>query len=342
MDSHKLTRRSVLAGFAAGAAATALPVAAYAQAAPARGGSGPIRLRYGHSQPVGHSTDKAANEFIRLVSERTNGDVVIELFPNNQLGVDRELQMMIETGQLDFTHSNSATMGNFVPQMGVMDLPFVWQTPEHYLRVVDGPFGEEINGLLANTTGHRYLAWWFDGFRNVYTADRPIEQMSDLAGLKIRSPEAKVFVDTFRALGANPTPLAFPEIYTGLESGVVDGMEGSNGIVFSSKLYEVAKHRAVTGHIMVGFGLTVAGSRFAELPADVQEVISTAAKEVQTLQRETQLAEEATLVEQMVAAGVIETKPDLAPFREACAKVRDEFHATHDTGVLRDMIAAAV
>jgi TRAP-type C4-dicarboxylate transport system substrate-binding protein len=119
-------------------------------------------------------------------------------------------------------------------------------------------------------------------------------------------------------------------------------MEGSNGIVFSSKLYEVAKHRAVTGHIMVGFGLTVAGSRFAELPTDVQEVISTAAKEVQTLQRETQLAEEATLVEQMVAAGVIETKPDLAPFREACAKVRDEFHATHDTGVLRDLIAAAV
>lgn len=336
------TRRRVLAGIAAGAVAAALPAAAYAQAAPAGGGGGPIRLRYGHSQPVGHSTDKAANEFIRLVSERTNGDVVIELFPNNQLGVDRELQMMIETGQLDFTHSNSATMGNFVPQMGIMDLPFVWQSPEHYLRVVDGSFGEEINGLLANTTGHRYLAWWFDGFRNVYTADRPIEQISDLAGLKIRSPEAKVFVDTFRALGANPTPLAFPEIYTGIESGVVDGLEGSNGIVFSSKLYEVAKHRAATGHIMVGFGLTVAGPRFAALPADVQEVIATAAKKVQSLQRETQLAEETTLVGQMVAAGVIETKPDLAPFREACVKVHDEFHATHDTGALRDLIATAV
>src|SRR5690606_19487366 len=112
-------------------------------------------------------------------------------------------------------------------------------------------------------------------------------------------------------------------------------------IVFSSKLYEVAKHRSATGHIMVGFGLTVAGPRFAALPGDVQEVIAIAAKEVQALQRETQLAEETTLLEQMVAAGVVNTTPDLAPFREACAIVHDEFHAAYDTGSLRDLIAAA-
>jgi tripartite ATP-independent transporter DctP family solute receptor len=342
MDDHQLSRRRFLGGIAAGAAVSALPAAAFAQAAPARVSGEPIRLRYGHSQPVGHSTDKAANEFIRLVGERTNGEVVIELFPAAQLGADRELQMMIETNQLDFTHSNSATMGNFVPEMGIMDLPFIWQSPEHYLRVVDGPFGEEINAILARTTGHRYLAWWFDGFRNMYTVDHPIEQLSDMAGLKMRSPEAKVFVDTFTALGANPTPLASPEIYTALEAGVIDGLEGSNGIVFSSKFHEVAKLRAVTGHIMVGFGMTAAGERLASLPADVQEVIATSARDVQALQRDTQLAAESDIVTQMLAAGVVETKPDLAQFREACAKVHDEFHATHNTSALRDLIAAAV
>jgi len=344
MKQDQLSRRDFIAGAIAGSVAVAaaiVPGGAAAQATPSRTGGGPIKLRYGHSQPVGHSTDQAANRFIDLVKERTNGEVIIDLFPNNQLGVDRELQMMIETNQLDFTHSNSATMGNFLPQIGVMDLPFIWQSYEHYLRVVDGPFSEQINALLAKATGHRYLAWWFDGFRHVYTSKRPINELADMTGLKIRSPEAKVFVDTFKALGANPTPLAFPEIYTGLEAGVIDGFEGANGIVYSSKVYEVAKHRAVTGHIMVGFGMTTASQRFASLPPDIQEIITTAAQEVQAFQRELQLGEEDEIVEKMIADGVQETKPDLAPFREACAKVHDEFHAAHDTGALRDLITAA-
>ncbi|CAH1678632.1 putative Tripartite ATP-independent transporter solute receptor, DctP family [Hyphomicrobiales bacterium] len=345
MQDRKLSRRMVLSGFAAGAASVSMVWGigrAQAQAAPAVLTNKKIRLRYGHSQPANHSTGQAASRFVKLVSDRTNGAVTISLFPNNQLGTDRELQMMIETDQLDFTHSNSATMGNFLPQIGVMDLPFIWRSPQHYFTVVDGPFHQEINKLLAAKTGHRYLNWWFDGTRNVYTGKRVVNELADLRGLKIRAPEAKVFIDTFTALGANPTPLPFPEIYTAIEAGVIDGFEGSNGIVDDSKLYEVAKHRAATGHIMVGFGMTTAGRRFDALPKDIREIIATAALEVQAFQRELQLGAEDTIVKRMISErGVANTQPDLAPFRQAVQPVHEAFHATHHTQALRDLILKA-
>lgn len=329
MKSIQSSRRSVLIGSAA-----------MFLAAPAIAQRRPVRLRYAHSQPVGHSTDTAARRFIEIVQAKTNGEATIELFPNNQLGVDRELQTLIETGQLDFTHSNSATMGNFLPQIAVMDLPFTWRSAEHYFRVVDGPFTPALNELLAARTGHRYLGWWYDGFRHVYTRNKAIKSFDDMRGLKIRAPEARVFVDTFRALRANPTPLPFPEIYTALEAGVIDGFEGSNGIVQSSKIYEVAKNRAVTGHIMVGFGLTT-GKRFATLPADVQAVCVAAAKDVEASQRASELATEADLVRQMISAGVVESTPDLAPFRAAVEPVHAEFHQRNKTEALRNFINAA-
>jgi TRAP-type C4-dicarboxylate transport system substrate-binding protein len=124
---------------------------------------------------------------------------------------------------------------------------------------------------------------------------------------------------------------------------VIDGFEGSNGIVDSSKIYEVARYRAATGHIMVGFGLTAAGRRFDALPDDVKAVIAAAALEVQAFQRETQLGEEEAIVARMIAEhGVSNSTPDLGPFREAVAPVHAAFHEEHGTGALRDLIQAAI
>lgn len=341
MTTRSLSRRRILA--AASGLAAAASTHAWSQGASAVVARPPIRLRYGHSQPDGHSTHRAALRFVEIVRERTGGTVTIDLFPNNQLGADRELQTMIETGSLDFTHTNSATLGAFVPQIGVMDLPFTWRSPEHYLRTVDGPFAGLINEITIARTGHRFIAWWFDGFRHVYTRSRAVNAIADMRGLKVRAPESRIFVDTFRALGANPTPLAFPEIYTALDAGTIDGYEGSNGIIWNSRLYEVSRYRVVTGHIMVGFGLVVRNARFTALPQDVQGVIMDAAREAQRVQRALQMTEEDELATKFTTEGrLTENRPDLAPFRAAVLPVHEEFHRRNQTGALRDAIQAAI
>lgn len=330
-----MNRRSFLAltGTAA-AASLAMPHVARA--------SGSVRLRYGHSQPVGHSTDEGAKAFIAKARELSGGDIDIALFPSNQLGTDRELQGMIESGSIDFTHTNSATLSAFVPEINVMNYPFMWNDAEHYLRAVDGDVGRRLSEIAASTSGHRFIAWWFDGFRNVYTRTRAVESLSDMAGLKIRAPQSPIFVDTFTALGANPTPLAFPEIYTALEAGVIDGYEGSNGIIWSSKLYEVTSYRVRTLHMMVGFGLVIAQSTWERLGDDTRSVLLAAAQEAQEVQRALQLGSEADLDELFVTeGGLTENRPDLAEFRAAVEPVVEAANASGGTAELYDAIISA-
>lgn len=334
MTRNVTRRRFIALSGAAAAASLAAPHIACAQAK--------IRLRYGHSQPIGHSTHKAAEAFVAKVAELSGGEIEIGLFPNNQLGVDRELQGMIESGSIDFTHTNSATLSAFVPQVNVMNYPFIWRDADHYLRVVDGDIGQEIAEIAASSSGHRFIAWWFDGFRHIYTHDRAVESLADMAGLKLRSPQSPIFVDTFKALGANPTPLAFPEIYSALESGVIDGYEGSNGIIWNSKLHEVSAYRVVTGHIMVGFGLVIADKTFQKLDEDARTVIGEAATAAEEVQRSIQLSSEQLLADKFVTeGGLTENRPDLAEFREAVAPVVEAANAASDTTALYEAIQSA-
>ena len=330
-----VSRRTVLAISGAAAATLATPRIARAQAE--------LRLRYAHSQPIDHSTHIAAEAFVSKVAELSDGKIVIDLFPNNQLGVDRELQGMIESGSIDFTHTNSATLAGFVPEANVMNFPFIWQDADHYMRTVDGPFGDALNAITAPKSGHRFIAWWFDGFRNVYTRDREVRTLEDMAGLKIRSPQSPIFVETFRALGANPTPLAFPEIYSALEAGVIDGFEGSNGIIWASQLQEVTDYRVVTGHIMVGFGLVIAEKTFAGLSDDAKAIIAEAALEAERVQRELQLGAEDELARKFVEeGGMTETRPDLSAFREAVKPVIERFSAELGDTELLALIEAEI
>lgn len=328
-----LSRRRVIALSGAAAVTLAAPHVGRAQSK--------IRLRYGHSQPIDHSTHTAAQAFVARVAELSDDSINIDLFPNNQLGVDRELQGMIESGSIDFTNTNSATLAGFVPEANVMNFPFIWQNADHYLRTVDGAFGDALNEITAPASGHRYIAWWFDGFRNVYTRDRAVTTLDDMAGLKIRSPQSPIFVETFRALGANPTPLAFPEIYSALESGVIDGFEGSNGVIWASKLQEVTDYRVVTGHIMVGFGLVISDKTFNRLPDEANAIIAQAAAEAESMQRGIQLGDEDELARKFVEeGGLTENQPDLASFREAVKPVIEKFSADMSDSSLIDMIQA--
>lgn len=329
-----ISRRTAFKFAGAAAATLAAPAILRAQSA--------IRLRYGHSQATEHSTHAAAQAFVEKVSELSGGGIQVDLFPNNQLGVDRELQGMIETGALDFTHTNSATLAGFVPDANVMNFPFIWQDADHYLRTVDGEFSAALNEITAPASGHRFIAWWFDGFRHVYTRGREVKELADMSGLKIRSPQSPIFVETFRALGANPTPLAFPEIYSSLEAGVIDGFEGSNGIIWASKLQEVTNYRVVTGHIMVGFGLVIAQKTHDRLPQEALDVIGQAAAHAQTVQREVQIASEDELARLFVEeGGLTENRPDLAEFRAAVQPVIEKFSADLGTDRLLNLIKAA-
>lgn len=328
-----LTRRRALTLAAGGLGVLAAPHVVRAQSQ--------IRMRYGHSQAVEHSTHAGAEAFVAKVGELSDGAIRVDLFPNNQLGVDRELQGMIETGALDLTHTNSATLAAFVPDVNVMNFPFIWRSPEHYFRTVDGPFTEVLNAITAPASGHRFIAWWFDGLRNVYTRDREVKALADMEGLKIRSPQSPIFVETFRAIGANPTPLAFPEIYSALEAGVIDGFEGSNGIIWASKLQEVTKYRVVTGHIMVGFGLAIADRTFQRLPEEARAIVLEAAGEAERVQRTLQLSAEDELAQKFVTeGGLIENRPDLTDFRIAVVPVIDQFSGQLTTTELLDIINA--
>lgn len=205
-------------------------------------------LKLGHVLAKGSHYDVGANVFCDEVAKGTAGRVKCQVFPASALGGEREQIEAVQLGTQDLVITSTGPVGNFVPEIKVVDVPFLFRDYEHARKVLDGKIGQD---MLAKFPSHGLvaLAWSENGFRHMTNNRRAIVTAADASGLKLRTMENKVHMEGYRAFGIQPTPMAFPEVFGALQQGVVDGQENPIPVILASKFSQVQKHLSLTGHV---------------------------------------------------------------------------------------------
>ena len=286
-----------------------------------------ITLRLAHQLAAQSVMGVVIQEISDKVMERTEGQVEILIFPSGQLGSNREVLEGVKIGTIDMGLGNHAALSSYVPEFGLFDLPLVFRDYGHLQSVMYSPIAEEINQKLIADHGMRMLGWMPDGFRGILSST-PLNTLEDFKKLKIRVPEAEVYIKTFSLLGANPTPMAYAETYSAIETGVVNAIEGGPQPLFSDKLHEVTKYVNVAGHIQVSSGPLISEKTWKTIPEDLQKIIVDTTKEVtlKAFQEASVVHDQA--VEDMKKEGIIETKfpeEEMQKMREAVKPFIDEY-----------------
>lgn len=279
-------------------------------------------LRLAHISDTEHPAQEGALRFKELVEEGTNGRVVVEIYPNSTLGSAPEYTEQVALCAVDLGLATSGQLQVYVPEYAVVMLPFIYDGYDHAHRVLDGAGGEALAELAAQQ-GFVVLANWEWGFRQITNSERPIESSTDLEGLTMRVPNEIQLQAMFEALGASTETIAFPELYTALAQGVVDGQDNPIPTIYHQNFYEVQDYVALTNHVYNTQMLVMSECAWNALSSEDQQVVESAAVEAGQLVRDLTLQEEERLVAEMEDAGVTITRPDPAEFREAVAPAVD-------------------
>jgi tripartite ATP-independent transporter DctP family solute receptor len=283
-----------------------------------------ITLRSADIHPDGYPTVEAVIYAGKLLEERTGGRVKIQMFNNRQLGEEKDTIEQTRFGVIDMNRVNTAPFNNLVPETQVLGLPFLFRDVDHMHKVVDGEIGEEIlkafepHGLVG-------LAFYDSGARSFYTTKKPIKSLEDMKGLKIRVQQSDLWIAMMKAFGANPTPMPFGEVYSALQTGVVDGAENNWPSYESSRHFEVSKFYSLTEHSLTPEVLVISKIAYDRLSPDDKAALRAAAKESVGKMRELWTAREKTSEEKVRAGGVEVSMIDKAPFIAAMAPVYDEY-----------------
>ena len=296
-----------------------------------------IVLKAGHSANEDEPYHIGLTEFARIVKEKSDGRVEVQIFPNNQLGNEKEMVEGLLLGTVDITVPSNGVVTNFVKKLGVFDLPFLFRDRDHMYNVMDGEVGQILNDAMREK-GFHLLGFYEAGIRHIMTREKPINSYDDLAGMKIRTMGVPAHVASFNAFGANATPLAYSELYGALQSGLVDGAEAANTNYNSKKFYEVAPHWAQIGWTALVADLIMSAKKFDSLPTDIQEILSEAGLVSASAERAAYSKSDNSLLESLKEKGVMVTTPDPTPFREASQAVYDEFIQTEEDRKLLQMI----
>ena len=207
-------------------------------------------LRYAENQPEGYPTTEAAYAFADKVSERTNGRVQVRVYSNGALGSETSVIEQMEYGGIDFSRASVMSLGEFVPETYVLQLPYLYEDDEHMWAVLDGPIGQVFLDSIKKRIGLTGLAWFDAGVRHFYT-NTPVETLDDLKGLRIRIGESSMMQSIIGALGAVPVPLAYDDVYSALAKGEIDGAENNWPSYAFTGHYEVAKYMLLDGHTRI-------------------------------------------------------------------------------------------
>lgn len=312
----------------AAAAIAILPVAASAETV----------LRLAENQPESNPVTVAMFKFADLVKEYSGGEVVVQVFPGAQLGQEPETIEQTQAGIIDLTRVNSVPVANVSPSMGVFTLPYVFADWDHKYRVLDGDIGAEVLADLENygLVGFDYMD---AGARSFYTVEgKTIASIDDLKGLKVRVQPAPISIRMMELLGAVPTPMNYGEVYSSLQTGVIDGAENDFVSYQTSAHYEVAPNYVVDAHLSPPALLLMNKAKFDSLPAEQQEAVRRAAKEAALFEREAMREANEAARQAVIDGGATVTEIDNAPFQAAVEPIYEEFP---DLKPLLDRIKAA-
>lgn len=299
-----------------------------------------LTLKLGHNAAQGNPKDEASLFFAKRVEELSKGKITVSVGGNAQFGDDVEMLTGLRLGTLDLSANSQGPTAGIVPQFGVIGLPFLFETLPAAWEVLDGPVGDELKAE-AEKKGLVVLAFWDNGIRHISNNVRPILKPEDLKGLKIRTPADPATIDTFAALGANPTPMKFSELYLALQQGVVDGQENPLMNIYSSKLHEVQKYISLTGHKYEMTSFLMSKVAWNKLSPDDKQIIQQAANEARDLNRKLSAASEEELRGKIEATGVEFNNVDPAPFHAMVKPVYEKWTKEQGAFVGRVQAAAA-
>jgi len=260
----KLSRRQVLAG------ASALPLFSILTH---RANAAEFELKYATGQDPTHPVNIRAKQAIDRIRQATSGRVDIKLFPANQLGSDTDLLSQVRNGSVDFFNLSSLILSTFVPISGITSVGFAFKNYDDVWKAMDGDLGNHIRAEIAKTPIFTVSKIWDNGFRHVTSSTREIKTAVDLKGFKIRVPAAPPLTSLFTALEASPSPINFNEVYTALQTKVVEGQENPLAIIATARLYEVQKSCSLTGNVWDGYWVLGNKRLFQKLPVDLQQII---------------------------------------------------------------------
>jgi tripartite ATP-independent transporter DctP family solute receptor len=275
------------------------------------------------------SEQHVAAEFIaKKIAEYSGGALAVQILPAAQMGGQREIIESVSLGTLELGYGESGLYANYLPQFGNIALPYIYRDFDHWTKVVDGDTGAGLARDLEAKSGIKIVNWMTAGYRNTFLRTKPITKPADFRGVKIRLPEAPVFVRSFAALGAQPTPIPAPEMYSALQTGVVDAMEGSAEVGYTFKIFEVTKYLSKTRHILLDGSFAINGAFFKGLPQAQQDALMKAAQEAAVAQRAAHFEREKSWLDKLAAANTLQINDaDLPAFAAALATLQNEFAA---------------
>ena len=272
--------------------------------------------------PASHTYNQGAAKFADLIKERSNGRILVTVYPEGQLGKgERELLEAVQQGTIDIYVGSTGPIGGFNPAIGILDIPFLFNDYEHADKVLDGPIGRQLlDGL--DKAQFKALAFWENGFRNLTNSRRAVKVPADAKGLKIRTMENKVHMAAWSEVGANPVPMAWGEVYGALQQRIIDGQENPVAVIHSAKISEVQKHLSLTQHVYSPAVLIVSLKKWQSLPAPDQEMMLKTAREVAQYQRKLGRDMEEKQVAELSERGMtVEREIDKAAWRKAMQPV---------------------
>jgi tripartite ATP-independent transporter DctP family solute receptor len=294
-----------------------------------------VTLKSSDTHPDGYPTVEAVKQMGKLLEERTNGRLCVEVFHSAQLGEEKDTIEQTKFGVIDLNRVSMGPFNNLVEETKVVSLPYIFKGVDHMHRVMDGPVGDDI---LAAFEPHGYvgLAFYDGGSRSFYNKVKPIKSIEDLEGMKVRVMQSDIFVDMMSALGANATPMPYGEVYSSIQTGVIDGAENNWPSYESSGHYEVAGFYTLDEHLIVPEVLVMSKVSWDKLSPEDQAAVRQAAKDSVPFMREQWQAREKASEEKVRAAGVeVVTEIDKAPFMAAMDSVYEK-HVTSDK--LKEMV----
>ena len=298
-------------------------------------------LKFATQNPKGHPLVTGMERFAELAASKSGGRIKVELFPGGVLGSDQANVSALQGGTLDMVVLNSGILASQVKEFGIYDFPFLFANPREADAVVDGAFGKKLHQALE-AKGIVGLAYWELGFRNLSNSRRAVNRVEDLAGLKLRVIPNAINVDWVKALGANPTPLPFPELYAALDQKAVDGQENPNSVILANKFYEVQKFLTLSNHQYNPQSLIFSKKVWDGLSADERRVLSEAAVEAGKYQREVSRREASANLDALKKNGMQVSElsaAELTKFRERMRPVIARHAAVVGEAVVQEIQA---
>lgn len=306
-----ITRRSLALGLG-----VALPLCAILTR-PARAAEFTYKLATG--QDPTHPVNQRSQEAIERIQQATSGRLEIKLFPANQLGSDTDLLGQVRNGGVEFFNEAASILATLVPAAGLVNVGFAFTSSEQVYTAMDGPLGQYIRGQIEKVGLMTVSPSWANGFREITSSTKPIHAPDDLAGFKIRVPASPILTSLFQALGAGPTPINFNELYSALQTKLVEGQENPLPIISTAKLNEVQQYCSLTNHVWDGYWILANRRAFQKLPKNVQEIVEREFIRAGKEERADIDRLSGTLREDLTAKGMKFVDPDRDAFRAKLA-----------------------